>query len=103
LLTDLRPLTGVALIEGEILSSKEIDMSSVEECEFCGRPMMGTPVQKVLRGKTHTFCSEFCFRLFFYKIPDMKYSDIKNMYAARAVDLVPQDMTKYLTKVEEEA
>ena len=76
-------------------------MGSVKECEFCGRPMKGTPVEKVLRGKTHTFCSEFCFRLFFYRIPNMKFSNVKNMYAARTVDLVPQDMTKYLTKVED--
>ena len=75
-------------------------MSSVNECEFCGRPLKGTAVQKVLRGKTHTYCSEFCFRLFFYKAPGMKFSDVQNMYAARAINLVPQDMTKYLTKVE---
>jgi hypothetical protein len=63
--------------------------------------MKGTPVVKVLRGKTHTFCSEFCFRLFFYKIPNMKYSDVNKMYAARAVDLVPMDMTQFLTKAED--
>jgi len=76
-------------------------MSCKKECEFCERPLKGAPVEKVLRGKKHTFCSEFCYRLFFYKIPDMKYSDLKVMYAARAVDLVPQDMTKYLTIAED--
>ena len=76
-------------------------MSTVKQCEFCGRPMKKEPVQKVLRGKTHTFCSEFCFRLFFYKTPGMKYTDLQKMYAARAVDLVPQDMTVYLTKGDE--
>jgi len=75
-------------------------MSNSKACEFCDRPLKETPVEKVLRGKKHTFCSEFCFRLFFYKIPDMKYSDVQKMYAARAINLVPQDMTKYLTKVE---
>lgn len=72
-----------------------------KQCEFCDRPLKGEPVHKVLRGKTHTFCSEFCFRLFFYKTPGMKYSDVQNMYAARAVDLVPQDFTVYLTKRED--
>lgn len=76
-------------------------MSNTKQCEFCDRPLKGTPVQKVLRGKTHTFCSEFCYRLFFYKTPNMKYSDIQKMYAARAVNLVPHDMTQYLTKVED--
>lgn len=73
-------------------------MSNINQCEFCDRPLKGTPVQKVLRGKTHTFCSEFCFRLFFYKRPNMKYENIQKMYAVRTVNLVPQDMTKYLTK-----
>lgn len=76
-------------------------MSNITQCEFCDRPLKKTPVQKVLRGKTYTFCSEFCFRLFFYKTPNMKYSDIQKMYKARTVDLIPQDMTKYLTKVED--
>lgn len=76
-------------------------MSNINQCEFCERPLKGEPVQKTLRGKTHTFCSEFCFRLFFYKTPNMKYENIQKMYAARTVNLVPQDMTKYLTKVED--
>ncbi len=78
--------------------SQMVTMTDSKQCEFCSRPLKEKPVNKVLRGKTHTFCSEFCFRLFFYKIPGMKYSDLKNMYAARTVDLVPQDITQYLTK-----
>lgn len=77
-----------------------LNMTDSKQCEFCTRPLKGDPVHKVLRGKTHTFCSEFCFRLFFYKTPGMKYSDLKKMYAVRTVDLVPQDFTKYLTKSE---
>ena len=73
-------------------------MNSPNQCEFCDRPIVGEPVRKVLRGKAHTFCSEFCFRLYFYKAPNMKYSDVLNMYKERTVDIVPQDMTRYLTK-----
>jgi hypothetical protein len=75
-------------------------MIDPEQCEFCTRPLKENPVNKVLRGKSYTFCSEFCFRLFFYKTPNMKYSDLKNMYAARTVDLVPHDIKQYLTKSE---
>ena len=73
-------------------------MSDSKLCEFCGRPIPTEPVQKVLRGKTYTFCTEFCFRLFFYHTPGMKFSDVQYMYKARSVDLVPQDFTRYLTK-----
>ena len=76
-------------------------MSSSKQCEFCDRPLLGATVEKTLRGQTYTFCTKFCFRLFFYKTPGMKYSDVQNMYKARSVNLVPQDMTKYLTKVED--
>lgn len=73
---------------------------SKDVCEFCGRPLTDLAVTKTLRGKEHTYCSEFCFRLFFYHTKGMKYEDVKNMYAKRAVDITPMDFTPYLTKRE---
>ena len=69
-------------------------MSATKQCEFCDRPIKGEPVVKVLRGKKHTFCTEFCFRLYFYKVPKITYNDLQKMYAVRCVTLHPQDFSK---------
>jgi len=67
-----------------------------KQCEYCDRLIKGEPTIKVLRGKTHTFCTEFCFRLFFYHVPKISYLDLQKMYKSRCVDLYPQDFSKLL-------
>jgi hypothetical protein len=62
-------------------------MSDTYTCEYCGRPVKGEPVDKVLRGTKHIFCTEFCFRLHFYKVSDMTYTDLKNMYDERCISV----------------
>ena len=62
-------------------------MSSGKKCEYCSRPIKKNPVSKVLRGKKHTFCTEFCFRLYFYDVPTISYDDLNKMYALRCVDI----------------
>jgi hypothetical protein len=60
-------------------------MTDKSVCEFCGRPIQGEPTRKVRRRKERVFCSEFCFRLDFYKIPGMKYEDVMAMYRTQCV------------------
>jgi len=60
-------------------------MNEPKRCECCNRPIQGTPEIKTLRGKEHTFCSEFCFRLYFYNAPKVSYDDMKKMYELRFV------------------
>ena len=62
-------------------------MSGSSRCEYCGRPIKKGRVTKVLRGKKHTFCTEFCFRLFFYDVPTISYEDLNKTYALRCVDI----------------
>lgn len=67
-------------------------MSDSKQCECCARPIKGTPEIKTLRGKEHTFCSEFCFRLYFYSAPKSTYDDMKKMYALRFVTIHVPDL-----------
>jgi hypothetical protein len=60
------------------------------KCEYCGRPILEEPKVKNLKGKKHTFCSGFCFRLFFYDVPAITYEDLKKMYAFYCIS-VPLD------------
>jgi hypothetical protein len=71
-------------------------MSDKVQCEYCGRPIKGEPVNKVLRGKKHVFCTEFCFRLSFYKIPGMSYADLQKMYSARCISVPVPDFSKLI-------
>ncbi len=71
-------------------------MTETVICEKCGRTIKDEPVQKTLRGKKHLFCSEFCFRLYFYDAPNVKFTDLQKMYKVRCVDLHPQDFSKLL-------
>jgi hypothetical protein len=61
-------------------------------CEFCNRQIKQTLEVKILRGKEHTFCSEFCFRLYFYNAPKCSYDDMKKMYALRFVPMDVPDL-----------
>ena len=62
-------------------------MRSGSKCEYCSRQIKKNPVSKVLRGKTYVFCTEFCFRLYFYDVPTISYDDLNKMYALRCVDI----------------
>jgi hypothetical protein len=53
---------------------------SDQTCEHCGGPLWGEPVIKVLRGTKHTFCTSFCFHLYFYQIPKTSYAELEKMY-----------------------
>jgi len=71
-------------------------MTGSQQCEFCNRPIKQTPEIRMLRGKEHTFCTEFCFRLYFYNAPKCGYDDMKNMYALRFIPMEVPDL-HYLT------
>lgn len=61
------------------------------KCEYCGRPIKNKMVDKVIRGKKHTYCSEFCFRLHFYDVPIISYSDLQDMYSVRCISINAPD------------
>jgi hypothetical protein len=65
-------------------------------CEYCSRPITGKPVKKALRSKEHIFCSEFCFRLYFYSVPTISYDDLQKMYALYCVSLPAKDYRETL-------
>lgn len=67
-------------------------MSDFKQCKFCKRPIKQAPEIKILRGKEYIFCSEFCFRLFFYKAPKCSYDDMKKMYALRFIPMEVPDL-----------
>jgi hypothetical protein len=66
-------------------------MNKPAECEFCRRTIKNGPVAKVLRGKKHVFCSEFCFRLYFFDAPAISYEELRKMYAYYCVSLPADD------------
>ncbi len=55
------------------------------QCEYCGRPIKNEPEVKILRGQTHTYCSDFCFKLDFYDAPTVTYEDLQAMYKVRCI------------------
>ena len=69
-------------------------MTDSAQCEYCSRPIKGDSVKKVLRGESHTFCSEFCFRLYFYDVPTISYEDMKEMYALRCISVTAPDVSE---------
>jgi hypothetical protein len=74
-------------------------MSNTEKCEYCSRPIKDKPVNKVLRGKTHSFCSEFCFRLNFYDAPKISYPEWQKMYSYYCVSLPAQEFHKAINEL----
>lgn len=62
-------------------------MSVAEKCEYCGRPITLEPEIVVRRGKTHIYCSDFCFKLHFWDAPTISYEDLQKMYALRTVSV----------------
>ena len=71
-------------------------MSKKIQCEYCGRPIKGQAEIRVRRGIKHTFCTEFCFRLYFYDVPTITYSDLQKMYKMYCVSVPAEDYHKTL-------
>jgi hypothetical protein len=62
-------------------------MAKKEKCKYCGRPIIGEPEIKILRGKKHVYCSDFCFKLNFYDAPTLTFERLQNMYKLRCVSV----------------
>jgi hypothetical protein len=77
-------------------------MNDSRQCEFCKRPIMSGPVTKILRGKEHVFCTEFCFRLYFYDVPTITNEDLKKMYDLRCVTIKAPDFRTLIVESDEE-
>ena len=73
-------------------------MTEIGRCEFCDRPIKAGPIIKKLRGKEHVFCTEFCFRLYFYDVPKISYDDLEKMYELRCVTVNPPDFRSLVVK-----
>ena len=79
-------------------------MNQVLKCEYCSRIINDEPVIKSLKGENHTFCSAFCFRLFFYDAPKISYDDLQKMYSFYCVSIPVPDFQNSLQElVNEEA
>ena len=74
-------------------------MNQTPKCEYCSRVIKEEPVIKVLKGEKHTFCSAFCFRLFFYDAPRITYDDLQKMYSFYCVNVPAQDYHKILNEL----
>lgn len=68
-------------------------MGDTRQCDQCGRPIKGEPVKKALRGKEHYYCSDFCFRLYFYGV-NMSYTDLQKMYSVGCVSVPAEVLLK---------
>jgi hypothetical protein len=73
-------------------------MKNTDQCEYCSRPLKSDPTVKVLRGNQHIFCSEFCFRLYFYDVPDMSFNDLQKMYTLRCASIQAPDFRTLVYK-----
>lgn len=69
-------------------------------CEYCRRPIKTAPTIKTLKGEDHTFCSEFCYRLYFYDVPTISYTDLLKMYELRSVTVNPPRFSTLITEEE---
>jgi hypothetical protein len=74
-------------------------MMESKSCEYCSRPIKTDPTIKTLKGNKHTFCSEFCFRLYFYEVPTISFDDLQEMYKLRCVTV---NAPKFSSLIEEE-
>jgi hypothetical protein len=73
-------------------------MNKKSQCEYCGRPIKGQAEIRVRRGIKHTFCTEFCFRLYFFDVPTITYSDLQKMYELRCVTIKAPDFRTLVYK-----
>ena len=74
-------------------------MNKPAKCEFCHRTIKNAPVHKVLRGKKHVFCSEFCFRLYFFDAPTISYEELQKMYSHYCISLPAEDYYKIVREL----
>jgi hypothetical protein len=77
-------------------------MNKKGECEYCSRLITGKPVNKILRNRKHVFCSEFCFRLYFYGVPTISYDNLQKMYSFYCISVPMQDFRKVLNGLKTE-
>jgi hypothetical protein len=73
-------------------------MTSENKCEYCGRKIKGEATVKHLRGEVHAFCTEFCFRLYFYEVPTISFEDLQRMYDLRCVSVRAPDFRTLVYK-----
>jgi hypothetical protein len=71
-------------------------MIKKQKCEYCSRLITSKPVNKILRNRKHVFCSEFCFRLYFYDVPVISYENLQKMYSFYCVSVPAQEFRKVL-------
>jgi hypothetical protein len=69
------------------------------QCEYCRRSIKGQPETRTLRGVKHTFCTDFCFRLFFYSVPRITYDDLQKMYSFYCVSVPAEEYYKTLNRL----
>ena len=50
------------------------------KCEYCERDFEKGEIQKKIRDNRHTFCSEYCYVLYFWKIPLHDHEAMYKMY-----------------------
>ena len=62
-------------------------MVKPKKCEYCGRVIKGDCEIRILRSKKHIYCSDFCFKLDFYNVPNISYEDLQNMYKLRCISV----------------
>ena len=74
-----------------VFSRKDMIMTNPVICEYCLRPIKTNPVKKTLRSQEHVFCTEFCFRLYFYDVPRITFEDLNKMYELRCVTMEVPD------------
>ena len=74
-------------------------MDQTSRCEYCDRVIKEEPVIKVLKGEKHTFCSAFCFRLFFYDAPRITYDDLQKMYSFYCVSVPVKELQDTLQEL----
>lgn len=67
------------------------------KCEFCGRPIKGEPVEKVLRGQKHIFCTEMCFRFHYWKVPKF---DLNPVYKKHSISVDVPDFRELIKEQE---
>jgi hypothetical protein len=77
-------------------------MNQALKCEYCNRPIKDEPVTKCIKGENHTFCSAFCFRLFFYNAPKISYDDLQKMYSFYCVSVPLSEFQNTLRELENE-
>jgi hypothetical protein len=68
------------------------------KCEFCERKFDKGPVEKVVRGERHIFCSQGCFNLYFYNMPKL---DFERMYSTYCESALAPDFRELIKEEEQ--